>query len=58
MNVKIKLLNNAIAKKIPDTTFTFIVVRGSSKLVPIVITNADVRKTKLPVLKSILFSLS
>jgi hypothetical protein len=45
--VKIKLLIKATAKKIPDTTFTLVVVLGSSKLAPIEIINVTERKTKL-----------
>ncbi len=58
INVKIKLLIKATAKKIPDTTLILVVVRGKIKLVPIVSINVVARKTKLPALKSILFSLS
>ena len=57
-NEKIKLLANAIIKKIPETTRTFVVVRDCSKLTPIVITKVVARKTKLPKLNNILFSLA
>lgn len=52
------LLTKAATKNIPETTLILVVVLGGSKLTPIVITNANVRKAKLPILKSILFSLS
>ena len=54
----IKLLANAITKKIPETTRIFVVVRDCSKLTPIAITKVVARKTKLPKLNNILFSLS
>ena len=57
-NENSKLLTNAITKKIPETTRTFVVVRDCSKLTPIVITKVVARKTKLPKLNNTLFSLS
>ncbi|MGY9042131.1 MAG: hypothetical protein ACKVKZ_07110 [Alphaproteobacteria bacterium] len=57
-NENIKLLANAITKKIPDTTRTLVVVRVCSKSTPIVIAKVVARKTKLPTLNNILFSLS
>ena len=57
MNEKIRLLIKAIVKKTPETTLIFVVVLGSSKLIPIVIINVVARKIKLPALKRILFSL-
>ena len=57
-NEKIKLLANAIIKKIPETTRTFVVVRDCSKLTPIVIIKVVARKIKLPKLNNILFSLA
>ncbi|AJR05012.1 hypothetical protein AW14_14580 [Siansivirga zeaxanthinifaciens CC-SAMT-1] len=56
--MKIKLLNRAIAKKIPETTLIFVVVLDCSKLTLIVTTNVIAKKTKLPKLNNILFSLS
>jgi hypothetical protein len=47
-----------MAKKIPETTLIFVVVFGSSKLIPIVSHNVVARNTKLPTLKSSLFSLT
>jgi len=58
MNVKIKLLIKAIAKKIPETILIFVVVLVSSKLEPIDSINVAAKNTKLPALKSSLFSLS
>ena len=57
-NENIKLLANAIVKKIPETTWMFVVVRDCSKLTPIVIIKVVARKIKLPKLNNILFSLS
>tara|TARA_B110000967_G_C18566251_1_gene402596 strand:+ start:395 stop:574 length:180 start_codon:yes stop_codon:yes gene_type:complete len=57
-NENIKLLANAIEKKIPETTRTFVVVLDCSKLTPTVITEVVARKTKLPKLNNNLFSLS
>jgi hypothetical protein len=45
-------------KKIPEITLTFVVVRGNSKVAPIVMLNVTNRKTKLPMLNSTLFSLA
>jgi hypothetical protein len=56
--VKIKLLINAIAKKIPETTLIFVVALDFSKLIPKVNINVTAINTKLPAPKSILFSLS
>jgi len=41
-----------------DTTFIFDVVRGNSKVVPIVSTKVTARNIKLPKFKRTLFSLS
>jgi len=57
-NENIKLLTNAIVKKIPETTRMFVVVRDCSKLTPIVVIKVVARKTKLPKLNNNLFSLS
>ena len=53
-----KLLIRATAKKIPETTRIFVVVRDCSKLTPKLKANVTDRNTKLPMLKSIWFSLS
>jgi hypothetical protein len=47
------LIANAIAKKIPEITRTFVLFLDCSKLTPIVITKIVVRKTKLPKLNNI-----
>lgn len=52
-----KLLNNATAKKIPETVFTIAVVLGSSKLIPIANKVVMAVNKNVPKLKSNLFSL-
>lgn len=52
-----RLLNNATAKKIPDTVLTIAVVLGSSKLIPIANKVVIAVKRNVPKLNSILFSL-
>lgn len=55
---KSKLQINATKKNTAETTLILDVVRGCLNLTPIVFIKATARKTKLPILKMILFSLS
>jgi hypothetical protein len=57
-NENIKLLKNAIIKKIPETVLIFVVVRDLSKRTPIVIPKVIARNIKLPKVNIILFSLA
>ena len=57
VNEKTMLLNNAMAKKIPETVLTIAVVLGNLKFIPIVKTNVIVRKMILPAVNKSLFSL-